>query len=641
MLKNMKLSMKIAFGFGTVLVIALVMGICAWQGMQNNADLMELSNSGNKAVKKLDQCASLRRDFAIHGFEKKGDDSQNAAEKWHSTYNDLQTSLKELASSGTLGKTEKESVDKVIAECENYKSIFEKTVSAQKTKDNEFADWSKTGWAITNTINSATTDVINPAISQAIADNNLDELAKWRSIEKGLNQDVVQNFLLQRVYAVYLVTTQKDAQWDGYQKQLEKSLAGITSWTAQAKGNASLETASADIAKNLNHYAEIGQNFYDAILLSRQAGVEMAVSVTSVVENMNQLETTLKDKIDAVTARTNIFLLTLMCGGILIGTALAFVITRSIVKPINQIISDLGEGAAQVSSASTQVSAASQSLAEGATEQAAGLEETSSSLEEMSSMTKQNADNAEQANLLTDETSSSAGEGSQSMGKMSSAIEEIRKSSDETAKIIKVIDEIAFQTNLLALNAAVEAARAGEAGKGFAVVAEEVRNLAIRSAEAAKNTSELIEESVRNSQHGVEISEEVTKVFEDIVGKIEKTSNLVGEIAAASSEQAQGIDQVNTAVSQMDKVTQQNAANAEESASASEELNAQAEQMNFVVERLASLVSGKTETSFESGTSGNGPNASNDLYHQIADNTDKTSPAKTPAAAGGFEDFDM
>jgi len=256
-------------------------------------------------------------------------------------------------------------------------------------------------------------------------------------------------------------------------------------------------------------------------------------------------------------------------------------------------LEQVSEGVEQVASASGQVASSSQSLAEGTTEQAAGLEETSSSLEEMASMTKQNADNAQQANTLAGEAKKAADTGTEAMGRMDTAIQEIQKSSDETAKIIKVIDEIAFQTNLLALNAAVEAARAGEAGKGFAVVAEEVRNLAMRSAEAAKNTSAMIEESVKNSKNGVDIANEVGKTFNEIVDGIGKTVDLVNEIAAASQEGAQGIDQVNTAMAQMDKVTQQNAANAEESASASEEMTAQAGSLRDMVQQFKLTNAGK------------------------------------------------
>jgi methyl-accepting chemotaxis protein len=269
-----------------------------------------------------------------------------------------------------------------------------------------------------------------------------------------------------------------------------------------------------------------------------------------------------------------------------------FFIVRSVVAPINRIAEGLNAGADQVASASAQVSSSSQSLAEGASEQAASIEETSSSLEEMSSMTKQNADNASTADKLMKESKQMVERANGSMTELTKSMDDISKASDETSKIIKTIDEIAFQTNLLALNAAVEAARAGEAGAGFAVVANEVRNLAMRAAEAAKNTSGLIEGTVKKVKEGSELLGRTNEAFAEVSKSAAKVAALVSEIAAASSEQAQGIDQINKAVSEMDKVTQQNAANAEESASASEEMNAQAAQMKQIAEELHVIVEG-------------------------------------------------
>jgi methyl-accepting chemotaxis protein len=268
---------------------------------------------------------------------------------------------------------------------------------------------------------------------------------------------------------------------------------------------------------------------------------------------------------------------------------------RTITTKLNRVTSNLNQGSEKVASASTQVASASQSLAEGASEQAAFIEETSSSLEEMSSLTKQNADNAIQADNLMKETNQVIKKADNAMSELTTSMEDISNASEETQKIIKTIDEVAFQTNLLALNAAVEAARAGEAGAGFAVVADEVRNLAIRAADAAKNTAGLIEDTVRKVNDGSTLVSTTNEAFNEVAVNASKVGEFVGEIAAASNEQAQGIDQINTAVTEMDQVTQQNAANAEESAAASEEMTTQAGQIEAIVGELIALVDGNAK----------------------------------------------
>lgn len=284
-------------------------------------------------------------------------------------------------------------------------------------------------------------------------------------------------------------------------------------------------------------------------------------------------------------------------GAVLAGVLLiVFWLASAIAKPIQRIADSLGEGSEQVASAATQVSSASQSMASGSSEQASSLEETSAACEELAGMTRRNADNAATARNLASETRSAAEAGTGDMQALTSAMSELKESSASVAKIVKTIDEIAFQTNLLALNAAVEAARAGEAGAGFAVVAEEVRRLAQRSAEAAKETASTIEQTIAMSHRGYEISGRVAGSLGGIVAKAREVDAVVGQIATASQEQTQGIGQINSALGQMDKTTQEAAAQAEETAGASEELSAQAATMEAAVRELVGIVTGRSES---------------------------------------------
>jgi methyl-accepting chemotaxis protein len=274
------------------------------------------------------------------------------------------------------------------------------------------------------------------------------------------------------------------------------------------------------------------------------------------------------------------------------GGGIFFVVVRSINLVLHRTVSALAEGAEQITSASSQVASSSQGLAQGASEQAASLGETSASSQEITSMTRKNAENSKSAAAMMGEVDHRITEGNRTLERMVTSMREITSSSDKISKIIKVIDEIAFQTNILALNAAVEAARAGEAGMGFAVVADEVRNLAQRSAQAAKDTAALIEESIAKSNEGSTKLQQVTSVIQAITESATKVKTLVDEVNLGSQEQARGIEQISKAIAQMDQVTRSTAANAEESASASEEMSAQAEALNHIVEQLRSMVGG-------------------------------------------------
>ncbi len=329
-----------------------------------------------------------------------------------------------------------------------------------------------------------------------------------------------------------------------------------------------------------------------------------------------------KEAVSSLSGASTLMIIGLIIA-LIVGVLVSIFITRSITGPVNVVIENLTEASDQVASASGQVSTSSQQLAEGSSEQAASIEETSSSLEEMSSMTKQNAENASQADNLMKEANQVVGQANDSMNELTTSMEDISKASEETSKIIKTIDEIAFQTNLLALNAAVEAARAGEAGAGFAVVADEVRNLAMRAADAAKNTADLIEGTVKKVGAGSELVTSTNEAFGQVAESSKKVGELVGEISAASNEQAEGIEQVNKAVVEMDKVVQQNAANAEESASASEEMSAQAEQMKSSVGDLIALVGG--------AGNGNARSMAGSTVKSVIHSTHHTAAASGPA----------
>ena len=359
-------------------------------------------------------------------------------------------------------------------------------------------------------------------------------------------------------------------------------------------------------------------------------GIQGASKLQEAADDIKRLDSsgsfaTEISKLESTAASSSSFTWILLLSGLSFAAYLAWALTRTITKPLTEVETTLLAMSEQAGGAAQQVSSSSQFLADGASRQASSIQETVSALAELSNTTSRNSENAVKARSMSNETREAAESGARGMEEMIEAMNAIKSSSDNIANIIKTIDEIAFQTNILALNAAVEAARAGEAGAGFAVVADEVRGLAQRCAAAAKDTASQIEDSIRRSERGVEISNRVGESFENILGKARDVNELVEEISKASQDQTNGISQINSEVNELDRDIQANTATAEETASTSEELSSQAEMLQATILDLNRILSGN--------------NSGNLVYRQTA--TPAQSAPDQHSSKNDWESFDM
>jgi methyl-accepting chemotaxis protein len=567
MLRDMKLGIRLVLGVGLILLLMLIVGFSGYFGLTRVLNMTEFYRTINELQQTVSGIKEQTDQYFLSTYSGQQDLQQNAIT---ATLDHLENGL--VIVDGIKNKLGND------AEGGNDLDRFVDGLNSYKGSFNEFVQTDQNIAKFTDEIKSSYNQ-----ISAQIKKSDLwtEKMAAAGSVLSG----TITSYLAEN----------SERNWSKIQDASPKFRKSVDDYAALVETSDELRPI-ADNIKRLYQTLSSALDDHHELVLEQQGYIilmdQNKKSLDEICAHLGKIST---EKLQNQTGFSLKIIMTSLVIAFLIGVTFAAFSVKTIVGSMRKVISHVSQGAQHTLSVAGQVSSASQSLAAGSSEQAASIEETSSSLEDITNVTKLTAKNALEANNHMQTANQLVQKANRVMDNLTGSMGDISKSSEETHNIVKKIDEIAFQTNLLALNAAVEAARAGEAGSGFAVVADEVRNLAMRAADAAKDTADLIEATVKKIQDGSDLVTETHDAFAEVAGSVSKAGELVNEISSATEEQAQKIEQVNHAVLEMDRVTQQNAANAEESAGASEELNVQAEQMKSTIDELGALV-GEAET---------------------------------------------
>jgi methyl-accepting chemotaxis protein len=564
-MKGTNVSTKIRTGFLIMIILPIILGLAAWLKSEDlEGSLINYAAWGDIDMVMNEEVTQrlLRLENAVQAAQYRPDQKnlQLAEKSYAGIMQGLEAWAILVKNQPGLFQLAKQVQDRLIS----FKQRFGQFRTTQAKRKDILKQWDQIVLSALAHLHTTMEEVIDPNKEKVGKIGNIEGMNLWGDIDMIMNEAVIANFLKLQTEIHDYVADENSGTRQAMLDQLGEAKKGLSEWKEVIAGQKLMEDAAAVIDKNLVQVESLMKAYEAQASQAAKAKQEMDQAMQA---SLAELERGMEEVIDPAKqaavnasqqARQETSFIIILVGGlaVLAGIILAWLISRSIINPLKRVIEGLSSGALEVASAASQVNLSSQTLAQGSSEQAASLEETSSSMEEMSSMTNQNAGNAGEANNLMQDTGEVIDQANRSMAELKQAISKISAASDDTVKIIRTIDEIAFQTNLLALNAAVEAARAGEAGAGFAVVADEVRSLALRAAEAAKSTSDLIEENLKDIKRGSELVTATDKAFGQTVLSTGKVTELVAEIASASTEQSQGIGQVNLALTELSQVTQ-------------------------------------------------------------------------------------